>query len=423
MTWLEASFAECRPRAIAALTRQFRDMDIAEEAFGDACLKALSVWPKSGAPKNPFAWLLVASRNAGIDRLRKMKRQAAWAKSPPDADLPPVEDTQIGIIDEDGLRDDVLRLLFICCHPALKRQDQLAVALKIVAGMSVAEIARAFLIKPKTMERRITRAKRTISENPIPFEVPSLAERARRLNEVSLMVYLLFNEGWSTSGSETQFKLALCEEAIRLARLLLDLFPGMSEQMGLLALLLFQHSRRQTRMNVDGELVSLENQVREKWDHSMIAEANVLLEKAARHGTAGPYQLQAAIAGTHAIAPSDRETDWARIESLYGSLYRIHPTPVIRLNQAAAVSRTLGPVAALEMIEPLAGELATYRWFHTARAFFLSDFGDYAGAAAAYRTAANLQPTLPELRILKEKIIECEKNFHSLSESQASHRP
>ncbi len=405
--WLEARFAAIRPKALAALTRQFRDVDLAEEALAIASMRALKAWQEKGLPDDPFAWLLKVGRNAALDIMRR-NRCAATLDAEPSTPID-VEKNLIEELDQDGLRDDVLRLLFICCHPALGRQDQLALALKIVAGMSVDEIARAFLVKPKTMEQRITRAKRIIASASIPFEPPDLGERARRFKAVSLMLYLLFNEGWSASSGEVQIKTPLCDEAIRLARLLLDLFPGLSELMGLLALFLFQHSRRDSRLDRAGDLVPLEQQDRTKWDVLMIGEADALLQKARRHGTPGPYQIQAAIAAVHAEAHRDDETDWREIEWLYADLYAIEPTPVIRLNQAAALAKTTGPDAALAMIEPLAPNLKTYRWFHAARAAFLFDLQDFEEAKAAYQRALLLQPTEPEKRFLIGRIEACEK--------------
>ncbi|KAJ57011.1 hypothetical protein ACMU_00535 [Actibacterium mucosum KCTC 23349] len=402
-TWLDAQFARCRPRAIAALTRQFRDIDLAEESFSDACLRAVTRWPQDGQPDDPFAWLLVTARRAGIDRLRKTRRAMAHVEAEmanePEFTMPTADD----------LRDDVLRLLFICCHPALRRQDQLALALRVVVGMSVAEIARAFLVNPRTMEQRLTRAKRTVASNPVPFETPAPAERLKRLNDVSTMVYLLFSEGWSTSADTVQVKLPLCHEAIRLARLLLDLFPGMAEQMGLLALMLFQHARLDARTDPQGKLVPIDEQDRSKWDKVLINEARALLQKAARHGPPGAMQLQAAIAGVHAVAVSDSETDWVRLGDLYAALYALQPTPVVRLNQAAVLQKTDGPAAALAMLEPLVEPLSAYRWFHSMRGALLLETGDKPAARLAFERAMDLGPTAPEAQSLLEKIALCQK--------------
>lgn len=408
-SWLEARFAEVRPRALAALTRQFRDIEVAEEAFSASCLKALQIWPNRGLPRDPLAWLLTVGRNAGVDSLRKSARAADLVTI--EAPLEPTEDDIIDLVDAAGLRDDVLRLLFICCHPDLSPQDQSALALRIVAGLSVAEIARTFLINPRAMEQRLTRAKRIVGGADVPFETPDLIERHKRLRAVSLMIYLMFNEGWSASAGSHQIKAPLCKEAIRSARLLLDLFPGVSELMGLLALLLLQHSRRKARMDSDGDLVMLDEQDRTLWDQSMIAEARILLDKALRHATPGPYQIQAAIAAVHAGAQRAEDTDWSEIERLYAALTIIEPTPVVRLNHAAAIAEVHGAHAGLAKLEALTDELGSYRWFHTTRAALLMKTKDFHGAKAAFESALALDPTEPERRHLHNRIAECENKI------------
>lgn len=410
MESLDSQFAHLRPKALAALTRQFRDLDLAEDAFGEACVRALKNWPERGIPSDPLAWLLTVARNVGIDQIRKSSHSRI-SQDTEQLMVSAEEDKRISDLDRAGLRDDVLRLLFICCHPSLSRHDQLALALKIVAGLKLEEVARAFLVKPRTMEQRLTRAKRTIAANPVPFETPDMVERSRRLGEVSLMIYLLFNEGWSSSGRESQVRMPLCEEAIRLARLLLDLFPSMAELMGLLALLLFQHARSQARVDARGVPVPLDAQDRGLWDAALIREAQTLLDKAARHKPPGPYQLQAMIAGVHAQAASDAATDWPRIERLYGALYLMQPTPVVRLNQAAVAARTKGAEAALGMIAPLETELQTYRWYHAMRGELLMETRDFAAAKQCFLSAAKLNPTEPELLLIREKIVLCEENL------------
>lgn len=408
--WLEATFAQQRPRAIAALTRLFRDIDTAEEAFADATLKALTVWARDGAPRDPLAWLLTTARNAGLDRLRKSQRHAAILSRHHAEFQPMPAETP----DPDEMRDDVLRLLFICCHPELDRRDQIAIALKVVLGLSVEEIASGFLVKPKTMEQRITRAKKKIASNPVAFETPSPQERGARLGEVSLMIYLMFNEGWSTSAGRSQMKLTLCEEAIRLARLLVALFPGMGEQAALLALLLLQHARRRARIDTDGKLVALDDQDRNRWDRSDIAEAMALLQKAQRINHRGVYIIQATIAAAHASATSSEDTDWALIETHYAALYALQPTPVVRLNQVAAQARLHGPRFALKAMEALANDLSTYRWFHAMRGGLLQDVGDHEEAIAAYEKVITLAPTDPELVAVKDKIAISEKELGRL---------
>ncbi len=405
--WLEATFAQQRPRAIAALTRVFRDVDMAEEAFADACLKALTVWSREGAPRDPLAWLLTTARNVGLDHARKSQRRAAILSRHVEEFRPMPAETP----DPDELRDDVLRLLFICCHPELDRRDQIAVALRIVAGLSVDEIATGFLVKPKTMEQRLTRAKKKISDNPVAFETPSPAERGRRLGEVSLMIYLMFSEGWSTSAGPAQMNLTLCEEAIRLARLLVALFPAMGEQVALLALLLLQHARRRARIDESGKLVALDDQDRSLWNRAEIAEATALVQKAQRIGHRGVYIIQAAIAAAHARAASPNETDWALIESHYAALNVLQPTAVVRLNQIAAQAKLHGPGHALQAMEALADDLRSYRWFHAMRGGLLQEMGDHKAAIAAFETVMTLGPTTPELSAIKEKIAVSEKEL------------
>ncbi|WP_170517146.1 MULTISPECIES: RNA polymerase sigma factor [Ruegeria] len=408
--WLEATFAQQRPRAIAALTRVFRDIDTAEEAFADACLKALTVWPKDGAPRDPLAWLLTTARNAGLDHVRKSQRRAAILSRHTEEFQPAPTETP----DPDEMRDDVLRLLFVCCHPELDQRDQIAIALRVVAGLSVDEIASGFLVKPKTMEQRITRAKKKIASNPVAFETPSPAERGARLGEVSLMVYLMFSEGWSTSAGPKQMKLTLCEEAIRLARLLVALFPAMGEQSALLALLLLQHARRRARIDADGKLVALDDQDRDLWDRSDIAEATGLLQKAQRIGHRGVYIIQAAIAAAHAHAASSEDADWALIESHYAALHALQPTPVVKLNQIAAQAKLHGPQYALKAMEVVADDLATYRWYHAMRGGLLQETGDHKAAIAAFETVMTLAPTGPERVVIADKIAISQKELRGV---------
>ncbi len=411
--WLEARFTEIRPKAIAALTRYFRNIDLAEEAFSQACIKALKAWPQTGLPNDPFAWLLSVARNAGRDILRRKKSSDAYQQDTLSTHMPESfhPDNRDNIVDKNELRDDILRLLFVCAHPKLTLQDQSALALRIVIGLSVDQIARAFLIKPKTMEQRITRAKRTIAKADVPFEVPDIVQRNERLNTVSLMLYLLFNEGWSASSGELQIKIPLCEEAIYLARLLLNLFPAQTELMGLLALFLFQHARHRARIGDAGQLVLLDAQDRSLWSQTLITEARSLLDKALRHGTPASFQVQAAIASVHSMALSAEDTDWSEIERLYGLLYHYEPTPVVRLNHAVSIAKVHGAKAALEMLEPLGSDLKDYRWYHSALGAFLFETSQFYQAMRSYQSALNLSPTEPEKQALNQKIIECEKNI------------
>lgn len=404
-----AIVADSRARVLAALLRSFRDLDLAEDLFQEACLRAAEHWAAQGAPRDPTAWLIRVARNAGLDRIRKDRRlsfgEVEAASEAPD----PAVDHQAEIaeaLDRAEFKDDVLRLMFLCCHPELKPQEQLILALRVIAGLSVQEIARAFVVTPDTMQRRISRAKGRAGALATGLETPGLAERAQRLAAVQTMVYLLFNEGYSAAQGEVQIRYALCEEAIRLARLLLALFPGQAETMGLLALCLFQHARRAARIAPDGTLVSLEDQDRALWDSASIREGHILIEKALLHGAPGPLQVQAAIAGVHCAAADAAETDWAEIERLYAALETLAPSPVVRLNRAVAVSKVQGPEAALELLAPLAEDLGRYRPYHSVRAALLEACGAGAAAIAALEAALACSPTRQEAAYLTGKIAE-----------------
>jgi RNA polymerase sigma-70 factor (ECF subfamily) len=403
-----AHLALARPKVVAALTRQFRSLDVAEEAFQEACVRALVKWPEKGVPRDPTAWLLLTGRNATIDRLRKDKRLVFnneildSGQSSDDVERDIAEQ-----LDMSDLRDDVLRLMFMCCHHDLSLQDQLALALKVIAGFSVEKIARAFVVKPKAMEQRITRAKKKAGDIAAQLETPSLQQRTARLDAVCVMVYLLFNEGYSASGGDVHIHEELCEEAIRLLRLLLALFPAQSEVMGLLALCLFQHSRRKARLGTSGDLVPLDAQDRSLWRREEISEGQVLLEKALRRGRAGPYQIQAAIAATHCRAADAAKTDWLEIERLYEALEHVQPSPIVSLNRAVAVSKVRDAGAALEHLDALAETLGGYLYFHTTRASLLREVGSPALAATAYRQALMLGPTGQEADHIRQQIAEC----------------
>ncbi|WP_421724301.1 RNA polymerase sigma factor [Bauldia sp.] len=402
-----AVFAASRPRAVAALVRSFRDIDFAEDMFQEACVRAAQKWAEEGVPRDPVAWLIRVARNAGLDQIRRRRFTASVGAEQVLDTLTFDDDREAEMaaaIDDAEFRDDVLRLMFMCCHPELSTADQLALALKVVVGFSVAEIARAFVVSPKAMEQRITRAKRRAAEVATRLDPPTRTERTVRLNAVVTMVYLLFNEGYSAGGGHDHIRLALCDEAIRLARLLLDLFPGQGEVAGLLALCLLQHSRRDARLDADGHLVALDRQDRGLWDREMIAEGLVLVEKALRKGRPGALQIQAAIAAVHCSATTAAATDWAEIERLYQALEAIQPSPVITLNRAVAVSRIKGARAALELIEPLADALRHYQPYHSTRAAFLEDCGDYAAASAAYDRALAMAPTEPERAFIAERV-------------------
>jgi len=394
LTWIQGAVTAARPQAVGALLRYFRDMDRAEEAFQDACLRALKSWPENGPPRDPAAWLILVGRNAGLDGVRKQSRTT---ELPPDEQISDLDDAESEMaerLDGSHYRDDVLRLLFICCHPELQPSQQIALALRIVSGLSVAQIARAFLVSEVAMEQRITRAKQRIAKANVPFETPGVAERAERLAAVAAMIYLLFNEGYS-AGNDPE-RAPLCDEAIRLARLLLRLFQAEPEIMGLAALMLLQQSRLAARFDAGGEVILLEDQDRALWDQKLIREGLALLDKAMRHNRPGPYQVQAAVAATHARAVSAAETDWAGIEGLYLALERMQPSPVVTLNRAVAVAKLYGPEAALELIAPLEQKLSGYFHFFGARGAFLSQLGRKREAHADFDRAISLANTPAE---------------------------
>lgn len=401
--WIEMRLRGARPRAVAALLRYFRDLDLAEEAFQDACLRALRVWPEKGPPRDAEAWLILVGRNAALDHIR---RQARLTALPDESAISDREDVGPGLaerLDAADYRDDVLRLLFICCHPDLPPAQQVALALRIVCGLPVARIAKVFLVGERAMEQRITRAKARIAAAAVPFEAPGPAERSRRLAAVAMMIYLVFTEGYTDAHPESE-RAHLCDEAIRLARLVLRMFPAEPEMMGLLALLLFQHSRRLARFDGDGALVLLEDQDRSRWDRAMIAEGRAMLDKASRHGAPGRYRLQAAIAAEHARAARPEATDWAAIEALYGALEAAAPSPVVTLNRAVAVWKSAGPEAALAVMEPLADALDGYFYFHGVRGTLLERLGRRADARQAFGRAIALANTPAEAAHIREQL-------------------
>jgi RNA polymerase sigma-70 factor (ECF subfamily) len=402
--WISDILAAARPQAIAALLRQFRDLDVAEEAFQEACLRALKSWPKNGPPRDAASWLIMVGRNVAIDGIRK---QARFKPMPQDAEISDLSDVEAPLaeqLDQADYHDDILRLLFVCCHPDLPQTQQIALALRVVSGLSVAQIARAFLVSEDAMEQRITRAKRKVAAAQVPFEAPGAIERSDRLAAVLAMVYLIFNEGYTHDVAAHGAKALLCEEAVRLARLLLRLYPAEPEVMALTALLLLQHARAEARFDASGQVVLLEQQNRALWDQRRIGEGRALIDKAVRHGRPGPYQVQAAIAALHASAASADETDWAQIGLLYGTLERMQPSPVVTLNRAVAVAKVQGPEAALALIEPLAGQLAGYFYFHGARGAFLKELGRSSEARAAFDRAIALARSPIEAAHIRQQI-------------------
>jgi RNA polymerase sigma-70 factor (ECF subfamily) len=374
---------------LSALLRYFRSLDTAEEAFQEASLRAIRTWPEKGPPRDTVAWLVFVGRNCGVDAVRKVGRNVPL---PPEERLSDLEDAEAGMaerLDSAHYRDDILRLLFICCHPCLPVNGQIALALRIVAGLPLRQIARAFLIGEAAMEQRITRAKARIASHPVPFDPPDADHRFERLGTVAMMLYLVFNEGYSRGHSDTAAA-RLCDEAIRLARLLLHLFPSEPEIMGLLALMLLQHSRHRARTDAQGNLVLLEDQDRLLWDASMLTEGRALVEKALRHAEPGTYQVQAAIAAQHARARRAEDTDWRAIDRLYQTLEMLQPSPVVTLNRAVAVGKWRGPAAALSLIEPLAEKLDGYFYYHGVRGGLLTQLGHGSAACEAFNRAIAL---------------------------------
>jgi RNA polymerase sigma-70 factor (ECF subfamily) len=394
--WIDAALTSARPQAVGALLRYFRNLDTAEEAFQNACLRALKIWPQNGPPRDPAAWLIMVGRNVAIDDIRRGRKQEPLPEDNEISDLDDAEEALAERLDGSHYRDDILRLLFICCHPDLPPTQQIALALRIVSGLTVKQIARAFLVSEAAMEQRITRAKARVAGANVPFETPGAVERSERMIAVAAMIYLIFNEGYSASGDSAEIRKPLCEEAIRLARLLLRLFQSEPEVMGLTALLLLQHARAAARFDAAGAFVLLDDQDRSLWNQKLIAEGLALIDKAMRHRRSGPYQIQAAMAALHARAARPEDTDWTQIDLLYGALEIMQPSPVVTLNRAVAVSKVRGPQAALEMIEPLAERLSNYFHFFGVRGAFLMQLGRNDEAREAFDRAIALANTSAE---------------------------
>jgi RNA polymerase sigma-70 factor (ECF subfamily) len=394
--WIDAALTSARPQAVGALLRYFRNLDTAEEAFQNASLRALKSWPQNGPPRDPAAWLIMVGRNVAIDDLRRGRKQEPLPEDDVISDLDDAEEALAERLDGSHYRDDILRLLFICCHPDLPPTQQIALALRIVSGLTVKQIARAFLVSDAAMEQRITRAKARVADADVPFETPGAVERSERVTAVAAMVYLIFNEGYSASGDTAEIRAPLCEEAIRLVRLLLRLFQSEPEIMGLTALLLLQHARAGARFDAAGAFVLLDDQDRSLWNQNMIAEGLALIDKAMRHRRSGPYQIQAAIAALHARAARPEDTDWTQIDLLYGALELMQPSPVVTLNRAVAVSKVRGPEAALDMIEPLGERLSNYFHFFGVRGAFLMQLGRNDEARVAFDRAIALANTSAE---------------------------
>lgn len=383
-------------RILASLIRAVRDFTLAEDSLQEAFVAAHTQWPVHGVPANPAGWLLTTARHKAIDQIRRRSlaeqhRQMITLATP--EEMSPVP-------------EDTLRLIFTCCHPALALEAQVALTLRTVCGLATDEIARAFVLPVATLAQRIVRAKAKIKLAGIPYEVPGDDALQERLHAVLAVIYLVFNEGYSTSAGPELVRDELCDEAIRLGRDLTGLLPAQREARGLLALMLLTDARRATRTAPDGTLLRLEEQDRSRWNHARIAEGAALVESTLRAGPPGPYALQAAIAAVHAQAPSTRETDWRQIVVLYAMLAHVHPSPIIALNRAVAVSMVEGPEKGLQLMAHIA--LPGYHLLPAARADLLRQLGRRAEAAASYRAALELVQTGAERRFLERRLAEVE---------------
>ncbi|MEO6504188.1 MAG: RNA polymerase sigma factor [Jatrophihabitantaceae bacterium] len=392
---------------VAHLLRHTRNWDLAEDCAQDAFARALERWPRDGVPDRPGAWLITTARNCATDRLRREAVGAAKLQEIAlDSSLEKF--TTEEHLDDSDIPDDRLRLMFTCCHPVLSLDAQVALTLRILAGLTTAEIARAFLVSEATMAKRLVRAKQKIREADIPYQIPARHLLRERTDGVLGVLYLLFTEGYSASAGPDLIRVDLCNEAIRLARVMVGLMPVRSEARALLALMLLHDARRGTRLDQQGDLVPLEEQDRSRWDAGRIAEGLDHLRTAQREGPTGPYQIQAAIAACHVRATDPANTDWAQIAALYERLARFVPSPVIQLNWAVAVAMAQGPSAGLELVRHLEaeGELASYHLLASTRADLLRRLGRVSEAADAYREALALANTETERRYLTRRLAE-----------------